>query len=78
MTGHMTNVKVLKMYFFVLCFCVFNVVVNADTPANCTYQDVIGTWTFSVGKQTENGGACTTEGILFFSYVFVQHRRKSL
>jgi len=24
--------------------------VSADTPANCTYEDVVGKWTFSVGK----------------------------
>ena len=24
--------------------------VAADTPANCTYEDIVGKWTFGIGK----------------------------
>lgn len=25
-------------------------VVNGDTPANCTYDDILGDWVFHIGK----------------------------
>ena len=32
---------------FLLSSCIS---VNADTPANCTYEDIRGTWLFSIGE----------------------------
>ena len=28
----------------------FRISVNADTPANCTYEEIRGTWLFSIGE----------------------------
>lgn len=37
-----------KSFAFLLLACSLSAVV-CDTPANCTYEDVLGTWTFNLG-----------------------------
>lgn len=48
--------------FLALLVAIWGVVVHGDTPANCTYEDIRGTWIFS---STQIGGDntinCTTE-----------------
>lgn len=45
----------------VLTFSVFVLTIRADTPANCTYEDILGSWTFHVGPGgNDNSVNCTT------------------
>ena len=41
-------------FFLAAAVCVFLlsscISVNADTPANCTYEEIRGTWLFSIGE----------------------------
>lgn len=39
----------MRLLVLVLCYVVS---VLADTPANCTYEDVRGTWVFQIGKMS--------------------------
>ena len=34
---------------------------SADTPANCSYEEIRGSWTFSVGSQDHDGTVNCTE-----------------
>ena len=40
--------------FFATAVCLFllssSIAVSADTPANCTYEEIRGTWLFSIGE----------------------------
>ena len=36
-----------SVVLFLLSFCT---VISADTPANCTYEEIRGTWMFSIGE----------------------------
>lgn len=45
MAGRMQDV--CKMLFI---FFAFMTVVYGDTPANCTYEDIKGKWTFYIGQ----------------------------
>lgn len=38
--------------YLVILFTVFTSTVLADTPANCTYDDMLGSWTFNLGSNT--------------------------
>ena len=41
-----------NMFLKVLVIATILTGINADTPANCTFEDIAGTWTFYIG---ENG-----------------------
>lgn len=43
----MVSAAFVSFLIFQLCICLL---VRADTPANCTYEDIRGSWLFSVGK----------------------------
>ena len=45
-----TETLMQEMALFVLFLLSFCAVISADTPANCTYEEIRGTWTFSVGE----------------------------
>lgn len=64
--------KFQMAFFLAAAVCVFLlsscISVNADTPANCTYEEIRGTWLFSIGEgghdntwrhETRNDGAET-------------------
>jgi len=48
------------MLLFVILACIG--IVSGDTPANCTYEDVVGTWTFYESQRTGTKDLdCTTK-----------------
>jgi len=42
--------KMLSVIVELICFLLLFVHSNADTPANCTYEEVAGRWIFFVGE----------------------------
>ncbi|KAL4217888.1 hypothetical protein ACF0H5_022627 [Mactra antiquata] len=57
-------VPIRGMVYICLCFLVFLQLtsVKCDTPANCTYEDIKGTWIFSITQiNGDNEINCTTE-----------------
>ena len=43
----MASLTATAVCVFLLSSCIL---VNADTPANCTYEEITGTWLFSIGE----------------------------
>ena len=43
----MESFVAVALGFYLLSFCIS---VSGDTPANCTYEEISGTWLFSIGK----------------------------
>ncbi|KAH3818718.1 dipeptidyl peptidase 1-like isoform X2 [Dreissena polymorpha] len=55
--------EVTTMIKYLLCFASLWAIVAADTPANCTYQDIVGQWTFQIGESGHDRSLnCTNFG----------------
>ena len=59
-----------------LLFCLV-ALVTADTPANCTYEDVRGEWIFQIGEgghertlNCSNFGSAAGNSLSFVAFIF--------
>lgn len=41
----------LMFVIVAICIVLFPTVVKSDTPANCHYDDIVGTWNFYIGPE---------------------------
>jgi cathepsin C len=64
--------QALKVFIFAILIGILTHSIRADTPANCTFEDVQGTWNF---YETERNGDrtidCLNNSKFFFFFTFL-------
>ena len=70
MTSIRQALKMRRVTLLIILYAVFVTEICCDTPANCTYEEVKGTWIFQLGKGGHDRTIeCSKQCKVFHSFI---------